>query len=149
MRLDAYDRVHKTLHFTQKKTGVPVMLPVVEVAASALNAYIDQARPVTSACNLFVTVQAPYTAVRDMNSILKPIMARAGIRKENGKGFHAFRRALGGMLLNNGVKIGLISQILGHTNMASVDRYLPYAVTSLKSCIMDMPPLERKKEVSS
>ena len=56
---------------------------------------------------------------------------------------------LGKIKLNNGVKIGLISQILGHTNMASVDRYLPYAVTSLKSCIMDMPPLERKKEVSS
>ena len=86
-----------------------------------------------------------------ISSVFYPIMQKAGIDKTKGdkKGFHSFRRMLGGLLLESGTDFPLISQILGHSDTSTVARYMPFGMEALEICVMDLPSMGGGKEAGS
>ena len=149
--LDDVDLERKTVSFRQNKTGVRVTLPITDQAAVAAADYIRSGRPETASTTLFVSHRYPYGAIPHISSVFYPIMRKAGIDKENGdkKGFHSFRRMLGGLLLESGTDFSLISQILGHSDTSTVARYMPFGIEALEICVMDLPFMGDGKEAGS
>ena len=149
--LDDVDLERKTVSFRQKKTGVRVTLPITDQAAAATADYIRSGRPETASTTLFVSHRYPYGAIPHISSVFYPIMRKAGIDKANGdkKGFHSFRRMLGGLLLESGTDFSLISQILGHSDTSAVARYMPFGMEALEICVMDLPSKDDGKEAGS
>lgn len=148
MTLDDVDLERKTVSFRQKKTGVRVTLPITDQAAAATADYIRSGRPETASTTLFVSHRYPYGAIPHISSVFYPIMRKAGIDKTKGdkKGFHSFRRMLGGLLLESGADCSLISQILGHSDTSTVARYMPFGMAALEICVMDLPSMDDGKE---
>ena len=149
--LDDADLERKTVSFRQKKTGVRVTLPITDQAAAATADYIRSGRPETASTALFVSHRYPYGAIPHISSVFYPIMQKAGIDKTKGdkKGFHSFRRMLGGLLLESGTDFPLISQILGHSDTSTVARYMPFGMEALEICVMDLPSMGGGKEAGS
>ena len=149
--LDDADLERKTVSFRQKKTGVRVTLPITDQAAAATADYIRSGRPETASTTLFVSHRYPYGAIPHISSVFYPIMQKAGIDKTKGdkKGFHSFRRMLGGLLLESGTDFPLISQILGHSDTSTVARYMPFGMEALEICVMDLPSMGGGKEAGS
>ena len=126
-------------------------LPITDQAAAATADYIRSGRPETASTTLFVSHRYPYGAIPHISSVFYPIMQKAGIDKTKGdkKGFHSFRRMLGGLLLESGTDFPLISQILGHSDTSTVARYMPFGRESLEICVMDFPSMGDGKEAGS
>lgn len=143
LRLADVDLKNKAVTFVQRKTGVRIQLPLMDVVATAIADYIANGRPRTNSTNLFVSHRFPYGEIKSLSTLFYKLLANAGIGKEKGdrKGFHAFRRTLGGMLLASGTAPELISQILGHQDRETVTRYMPYGIKALEVCVMAMPEL--------
>ena len=149
--LSVADLERKTVSFRQKKTGVRVTLPITDQAAAATADYIRSGRPETASTTLFVSHRYPYGAIPHISSVFYPIMQKAGIDKTKGdkKGFHSFRRMLGGLLLESGTDFPLISQIPGHSDTSTVARYMPFGMEALEICVMDLPSMGGGKEAGS
>ena len=62
---------------------------------------------------------------------------RAGINAPK-LGFHAFRRTLGRLLVSGEVDAPTISQVLGHTALASAERYIRMDESSLSECALGL-----------
>lgn len=137
--LDGYDPLGKTISFRQRKTGVMIKLPLMSMVSEAISKYISEGRPRTAAAQLFVSHKYPYGSIRNISAVFLPMMKRAGIEKAAGKGFHSFRRMLGGLLLESGARYDMISQILGHIDSKSAVHYMPYGIEALSACVMEIP----------
>ena len=69
---------------------------------------------------------------------------KAGVERQpfDGKGFHGLRRHLARNLLNTGTPPETITQILGHSQVQSVQQYLVLNTKQMKNCAMDFSGIE-------
>ncbi|MDR1501898.1 MAG: tyrosine-type recombinase/integrase [Prevotella sp.] len=54
---------------------------------------------------------------------------------------HVRRHSLATILLQENVKLPVISEILGHDNTDSTSYYLRIDLQSLRKCVLDVPPV--------
>lgn len=135
----------------QKKTRREAFMPLVKVAADALEDYILNGRPDTEYKEVFLRVRPPYSAIQDAASIgdmFKRYQRRAGITRQvlDGKGFHGLRRRLAKKLLVSGTPATSIAQILGHDDVYSVRQYLSLDTSNLKECALDLSGISVRRE---
>jgi integrase len=151
LTLDAVDWVNDRLRICQKKTSVPLELPLVAVVGNAIFDYIQLERPNTGCEYIFVTSKYSHRRLKDnsVSSIARRIMKAAGIRQAAGdrKGFHIFRHNLATKLLNNDIAQPVISRILGHTSPNSLEVYLNADLKHLKDCALSIEHLPVRKGV--
>lgn len=143
LKIDEVDFAGDTLNICQKKTGVPLTLPLSAIVGNAIWDYMGKERPKTDSEYVFISQRRPYGNITRLGftyGISVRIMKAAGIRKEPGeqKGLHLFRHNLATKLLGNKIPRVVISGITGHLDPKSLDTYLSADFVHLKKCALSI-----------
>ena len=130
----------KTLDFTQKKTKKYLTLPLPDDVGWAIIDYLKNGRPISDSKYVFIQHKPPYGQYTDLRNVLVKQMRKAGIETPANKriGMHCFRHSLATTMLENGVSLPVISQTLGHADIASTEVYLRINVSQLKLCALEV-----------
>lgn len=130
----------KTLAFTQKKTKKYLTLPLPDDVGWAIIDYLKNGRPISDSKYVFIQHKPPYGQYTDLRNVLVKQMRKAGIGTPANKriGMHCFRHSLATTMLENGVSLPVISQTLGHADIASTEVYLRINVSQLKLCALEV-----------
>lgn len=151
LKLSDIDWANGEIRLIQKKTGIPIILPLMKPAGEAVKDYILNERKASAAEEVFIRAKAPYAALTDSQSVeylFDRYCRKAGIERVpfDGKGFHGLRRRLGKKLLVSGSPVTVVSQVLGHQNMEAAKHYLSLDSGNLKECALDFSgiPVERR-----
>jgi len=150
LKLTDIDWQKDEIHIVQRKTGKSLVLPLEADTGKAIADYILSGRPNTDSPYIFVRSVAPYTKLSDgigMN-IIKKYRCSTGTAYSSGdgKGFHALRRSMGTWMLEAGVPLPTISQVLGHHDLDSTKPYLSIHYRMLAECALSLHGIESEKE---
>lgn len=142
LKISDIDWTKKTLHFVQQKTGREIYLPIVEPAGGALADYLLHGRPRLDYPEVFLRVVFPIKPLTNavaIGNIFIGYQRKAGIQRSafDGKGFHGLRRRLAKKLIECGISLELIAQILGHANVYACRQYLSLNTSQLKECALN------------
>jgi integrase/recombinase XerD len=132
------------INLVQCKTKKEIELPLLTLIGEALIDYIQNSRPKSDSKTIFLTANAPYTAisVAGLSSIISDIIYRAGIEsKDRHHGAHCLRHSLATQLLKQGTALPVISETLGHSNSQTTMIYLGVDVNGLLRCSLNVPPV--------
>jgi integrase len=137
------DWANDTISVVQRKTGTPLMLPLVPAVGNAIMTYLLNDRPKLSSPKLFLRYDAPYRPLEGHSScyaITKKVFDLAGIREGNQrKGLHLLRHHTASKMLSKGVAIQTISSLLGHTDPDTTKLYLSTDREKLLGCCLPLP----------
>lgn len=130
----------KTVSFTQKKTKKYLTLPLPDDVGWAIIDYLNNGRPVSDSKYVFIQHTPPYGQYKDLRNVLVKQMRKAGIETPANKriGMHCFRHSLATAMLENGVPLPVISQTLGHADIASTEVYLRINISQLRLCALEV-----------
>lgn len=130
----------KTVSFTQKKTKKYLTLPLPDDVGWAIIDYLKNGRPVSDSKYVFIQHTPPYGQYKDLRNVLVKQMRKAGIETPANKriGMHCFRHSLATAMLENGVPLSVISQTLGHADIASTEVYLRINISQLRLCALEV-----------
>ena len=135
-----------TIELTMKKTGKPIVLPLLEDVGQALIDYIKFGRPGSDSNVIFLRHISPIKAISapGMTAIVKRHANRAGINSApgHGKGPHAMRSTLASALLAENVPLPIISGILGHSRTRTTERYLKIDIEQMRNCSLEVPAFD-------
>ncbi|MDA8441227.1 MAG: site-specific integrase [Peptococcaceae bacterium] len=151
LKLTDIDWKKDEIRIVQRKTGKSLVLPLEADTGKAIADYILSGRPNTDSPYIFVRSIAPYTKLSDngigMNIIKKYRYSTGATHSAgDGKGFHALRRSIGTWMLEAGVPLPTISQVLGHHNLDSTKPYLSLHYSMLAECALSLHGIESEKE---
>lgn len=139
------------LSIIQRKTAVPMELPLTPVIGNALFDYVDSERPSSDDPHIFLSEAPPYhpLASQSIGNIALRIYQAAGIRQNPGdrKGTHIFRHHAASHMLECGVPQPVISRTLGHTAPDSLEPYLMADFRHLKECALSVAAFPVPEEV--
>lgn len=130
------------IRLTQYKTKREVELPLLADIGDAIINYLQHARPVSPAPNVFLSACAPYRPVNRLiiNGAISRIIKASKVDIGNRKfGPHAMRHTLATRLLGNGIPLPVISETLGHTNTQTTMKYLRVDINNLQRCALEVP----------
>ncbi len=137
------DWSNDTLSLIQRKTGIPLILPLVPAVGNAIMEYILCERPNSSSSHVFLRYEAPhkpFTQHSACYAISKKIFHLANIRKEKQrKGLHLLRHYAASKMLSKGVAVQTISSLLGHSDPNTTKLYLSTDKEKLCSCCLPLP----------
>ena len=141
------DWQHDKIRLIQKKTGEPLVLPLLPDVGNALMDYILNERPKRNDHYpyIFLRKQAPYNKLASVYSTYSRLLNRMGIKPVNGNasGVHLFRYSLVHMLLAAKVPHQVIKDTLGHTSKESDKPYLSMEESMLRMCALDLSVIGR------
>ncbi|MDD4495159.1 MAG: tyrosine-type recombinase/integrase [Eubacteriales bacterium] len=126
----------------QKKTGEPLVLPLLPAVGNALMEYILNERPkrTDNYPYIFLRNQAPYNKLTSTYLICSKLLTKIGVKPINGAatGPHLFRYSMVHRLLTSGVPHQVITDTLGHVSKESDKPYLSMEESMLRMCALDM-----------
>lgn len=130
----------KTISFAQKKTKKHLTLPLPDDVGWAIIDYLKNGRPTSDSKYVFIQHKPPYGKYTDLRNVLVKQMRKAGIETPANKriGMHCFRHSLATTMLENGVPLPVISQTLGHADIASTEVYLRINISQLRLCALEV-----------
>jgi len=142
MELGSIDWDADEIHFSQQKTGQPLVLPLTVTIGNSIYDYLLNERPESNDNHLFlgtVYPHYPFEAGAVWHQAAK-IYKAASLRQEKGdrRGTHLFRHNVATSFLSSGIPRPVISQTLGHTNPHSLDPYLHADLVHLKECALSI-----------
>lgn len=141
LRFDNIDWQEKRISIIQRKTGVPLDLPLFDDIGWAIIDYLQHGRPQTECSHIFVKHLAPYDELSGclQHTVLKYVQ-KAGIHTPANKpiGMHTFRHSLATTLLKNGATYTEIAQVLGHATPESAQTYISLDVEQLRQCALEV-----------
>ncbi|ETR73554.1 MAG: XerC [Candidatus Magnetoglobus multicellularis str. Araruama] len=131
------------LIFTQSKTRETLTLPIPSEVGWAVIDYLKYGRPDVNSPIIFVRHVAPFLPFSESNHLHQIIrnymrMSHLPITKKH-RGMHSLRHTAASRMLEHGIPLSVISDILGHTNTDSTAIYLKVDVSKLKECCLDTP----------
>lgn len=141
IRFSNIDWENDIIRIIQVKTGNPLELPLLEDVGEAIIRYLQNNRPKTESDHVFVMQKPPYTAFSPnaVGSLVRNHLQKSGIHLEGKKkGSHTLRHSLASRLLEHGIPLPVISEILGHTNTETTMTYLRIDITELKKCALEV-----------
>jgi site-specific recombinase XerD len=134
------------LRITQYKTGRELELPLLPEIGNSIIEYLRYGRPKSGLPYVFVLAVRPFTAISQsvVTQIAKKSFAQANIdTSKKHHGAHALRHTLATLLLEDKVKLPVISEVLGHGSTESTRYYLRVDLQSLRKCVLDVPLVNR------
>jgi site-specific recombinase XerD len=170
LRLKDVDLEKKEVYIFETKTNKERTVQLGEVAAGYLRLYIDGVReyinynqeketqfqePQSQEARLtdytFVSLERKYSFKKKLtpetvNKYLKKFCRRAGIKKLIT--CHCFRHSFGSHLLENGAGIKEVSELLGHEDLTTTERYTRLNPEHLRQTILKYHPREHFGELS-
>ncbi|QLQ24643.1 MAG: tyrosine-type recombinase/integrase [Dechloromonas sp.] len=117
LQLDDIDWQHGTLTLRRTKSRRQDVLPLPVPTGKALEPYLQHERPLTSNRSLFVRSLAPHdspVSVHAIRRVIRDAFRRAGIA--HGRA-HALRHTLACRLVNSGVSIKEVADVLRHRSL--------------------------------
>lgn len=125
VRLADLDLVDAALLVRRAKRGQHRWLPLPPAALLALRRYLREGRPFLlhtrgDEDHLFLTERATSLSGNGVLRIVKLVARRAGLRAHP----HALRRALATHLVQNGVSLVCVRELLGHVRLDTTQRYV-------------------------
>ena len=131
------DWVNGELRILQSKTARTVVLPLTKDVGEALEDYILNARPDSSAPQIFLRLQgafAPLKSAVTIGEIYRDCCVAAGLPVN--KKFHTLRRSLGTSMLGSGSPITMVAQVLGQSDVDSTKKYIASDYEHMKMCAL-------------
>jgi integrase len=139
------------LRVRQRKTGVPVELPLLPEVGNALCDYVSHGRPRCDNDFVFQSLARPYGRLSPggVYGVATRILDRAGVAAGEGghRGSHVFRRTVATRLLGGEVARPVISGVLGHEDPRSVEAYVSADVEHLRACALSIEAWPIPEEV--
>jgi len=142
LQLSDIDWVTGKIQITQKKTDVPLALPLTRDIGEALSDYILHGRPWSNFSNVFLTSRPPIQPLgrRAIYSAFNRVREIAGLKK---RPFHDLRRAVGTSMVVAGIPVTTVAQVLGHTEISSTKQYISLDSIHLKECSLGLAGIEQ------
>ena len=141
LQFEDIDWAGNQILFRALKHGKDALLPLTwEVGASLLD-YLQNTRPCSQYSHLFLTLRAPYHALKSSNVLSNRIerhIQAAGIEVES-KGAHAFRHGFATRMLAQGHSLKAIADVLGHRHLGSTFIYTKVDFDHLKQVALPWP----------
>jgi phage integrase family protein len=132
------------IRLIQQKTNKELELPLLPEIGNAIIEYLRYGRPKSQSSYIFLLARSPYTHINQpvISQIAKKYFLKANVNiKNKHHGAHALRHSLATLLLEEQVKLPVISEVLGHENTESTSYYLRIDIQSLKKCSLDVSPV--------
>ncbi len=151
IRFEDIDWEKDEIHIVQRKSGVPVNIPLSAVVGNAILDYIEKERPKSESDQIFLCGYPPYDPISGdtMWMITSVIYKAAGVRqsKDERRGAHLFRYHLATHLAEQGISQPIISEVLGHEVPESLNYYLSADIAHLRECALSIEGFPVSKEV--
>ena len=130
--LDDIDRRGGTIRIHERKNRIPLALPLLPPVESALKDYLVHARsPEARSRKMFVVMyhrRGLGLQVDTVSNIVKGFLERLGLKGSA----NTFRHTLATRLINSGVSLETIAEILGHGNSGSTLVYAKLHLEALR-----------------
>ncbi|MBC8277277.1 MAG: tyrosine-type recombinase/integrase [FCB group bacterium] len=142
LELDHIDWQNRSIIVPATKSSKERALPLMPELAEALAGYIKNGRPDSKEHRkIFFRVRAPIVPLTSGGALV--FLVRKYIRKTGiespSQGTHLLRHSLATKLVNSGVPLKSIADILGHTNINSTKIYSKVDVRSLSDVALPFP----------
>jgi integrase len=142
MRITDIDWRNDKIRFNQKKTGDPIVLPLLPDVGNALADYILHERPKRDDGYpyVFLREQAPHDRIFSVYATCSKLIKKLGIRPINGNriGTHLLRHSMVHKLLEIRTPHQVITDVLGHTSKESDKPYISMEESMLRMCPLDL-----------
>jgi len=143
LKFENIDWEGNRISLTQRKTGRPLTLPLLEDVGLAIIDYLKFGRPDCNCQNVFMKHRLPIhpCTASGMYTLVSNRLSRADLLKETGtkkRGPHALRHSLASRLLEENVPLPVISEILGHASTNTTAAYLSISVDKLRQCALEV-----------
>ena len=79
LKFSSMDWAKKGLHIVQKKTGIPLTLPLPDDVGWAIIDYIRNGRPNSISENIFVSFTPPYQELTQYSNYVVPFLFRVDV----------------------------------------------------------------------
>ena len=133
LRFDSVDWDKKIFRIIQQKTNSEILIPFSVGVGNALFQYITEERPQIKSKYIFINNVAPYNHYS--NSIIRRILTKA---LHESIGFHIIRKTFASKLNSERTSFTMISEVLGHSSLDSIDAYITSDIKELKQCAIPM-----------
>ena len=142
LTLDELNWQDATVDLRQSKTAATLRLPLSEELGEALIDYLRTGRPKSDHREVFLKLRPPFepfNADNHLHHVVKHWRLAAGIqfRSRQRHGLHSLRHTLATRLLREDTRINVISDILGHSTMASTMIYAKADTEGLRNAALD------------
>lgn len=138
---------NKEIRIVQHKTGNVLGLPLEPESGNAIADYLLNVRPECNSKAVFISARHPY---RPLEAASLHTLVRSRIQKTSFAGttkpwlgMHSFRRSLGKRMLEAGISVDELSQILGHADINSSKPYLGTDEIDLMECSISLSGIEK------
>lgn len=142
LRLDDIDWEADEIRVTQKKTGVPLELPLTARVGNAIYDYLEEGRPTSDDQHVFLSERRPHGPITTdtVRRAVGHVMDAAGVRVGGGRrrGAHLFRHNVATTIVGSGMQPALATAALGHEDPSTVNQYLHADVEHLRLCALDV-----------
>lgn len=143
LRLDSVDWQAKTLRVEQRKTRSVLLLPLADRTLRVIKRYLYAGRPGSTRAELFLRTRSPsgplkHTAVCNL---YRSRVERSGLALQ-GTSAYCLRHSLAMRLLERGVGIKTIGDVLGHRGLESTCVYLRLQLDALRDVALPVPRAE-------
>jgi integrase/recombinase XerD len=140
LRVDSIDWNRRVLKVEQRKTHSTLMLPLADRTTSILRRYLQQGRPHSAHPQLFLRARCPAGGLTRyaVTDIFEKRAAQSGVSIE-GYSVYSLRHAFAMRLLERGVGLKTIGDLLGHRHLGSTCQYLRLDIDMLRGVALPVP----------
>lgn len=141
LRIEDIDWAGSQILFRALKHGKDTLLPLTRAVGTSLLDYLHKSRPCCQDPHLFLTLRAPYHALKSSSVLSNRIechIRAAGIEIAC-KGAHAFRHGFATRMLATGHSLKAIADVLGHRHLGSTFIYTKVDFEHLKQVALPWP----------
>lgn len=140
LRLDDIHWERSRIEIVQRKTRVPLALPLLPDVGEALIDYLRHGRPRGQFREVFLRFLAPHEpyARCSFDRTMQTCCKKAGLPPKPGRmGLSTLRHTLATRMLEDGTSVATIAGALGHTDIESTRRYIRVDLPLLRQAALD------------
>ena len=144
----------KDIHWRQRMIVIPGVktrrereMPLPDAVFEALYDYIKNARPQCDSKRVFLRSTAPirgFASSPAVTTIVSRYTDKSGIDRKKHKGSHMLRHTFATLLINRGVPLKTLSDMLGHNNLDTTRIYSKVDLHNLRKIVCEFPECNRK-----
>ncbi len=144
LRWDSIDWRAGVLHVEQRKTRSPLVLPLAALTLGVLRCYLSRRRPSSERFELFLRTRSPAGTLKAgaVTDIFEKWARQSGLPLD-GYSAYCLRHSFAMRLLERGVGVKLIGDLLGHRSLESTCQYLRLDVNMLRQVALPVPNVEQ------
>ena len=141
LRVDSINWDAQTCRVEQRKTQSDLVMPLSERTSVLLRQYLRRGRPQSELPQLFLRARRPAGGLRNyaVCDVFYKRAAQSGLPLE-GYSSYSLRHSFAMRLLQRGVGVKAIGDLLGHRSLEATCVYLRLDVAALRSVALPLPP---------